>query len=93
MTLHHDTKNGPGAPGYLVRNITRNFKLLFVLLAAVGVAAVNHQRGRQMGFNKVLASGCDTLCVVIRCFAAAQDHMAIGIALRLNNGHLAVFMH
>ena len=64
-----------------------------MLLAAVGVAAVHHQRGWQFGFDQILAGGFHALRVVVGCFAATQNDVAVRVALGLHDRDLAVFVH
>ena len=51
----------------------------------------NHERGGQPGIGQLLAGCLHAGCVVIGLFAAAQNHMAIGVAAGVNNGGLAAF--
>src|SRR3569832_59274 len=48
MAFDHHPEDGSRAPGHLLRDIARDIQLLLVLLAAVRVAAVDHQHGRQL---------------------------------------------
>ena len=93
MAFHHDAEDAAPTTGNLAGNITRHVHLLIVLLAAVGVAAIDHQRGRQMGLFQVLAGQRHAVRVVIGRLATAQDHVAVLVALGLDDGHLAVFVH
>ena len=57
------------------------------------MAAIDHQGGLQFGAHQVFACCIDTGFIVIGRFAAAQNHMAIGVALGLHNRHLAVLVN
>ena len=67
--------------------------LLLVLLAAVGVAAVDHQAGGQLGGFQFLAGGRHAGRIVVGSLAAAQNHVAVLVALGLHDGDLAVLVH
>ena len=54
---------------------------------------VNHQALGQVGGLEVGASGLHAGQIVIGLFATTQNHMAVGVALGLHNGHLSIFMH
>ena len=64
-----------------------------MLLAAVRVAAVDHQRGRQMGRRQGLAGRRDAVGIVVRRLATAQDHVAVLVAVGLHDGDLSVLVH
>ena len=57
------------------------------------MAAINHQCGRQLSRVQVLAGSGHAGGVIVRRLAAAQNHVAIAIALGLHNRHLPVFVH
>jgi hypothetical protein len=62
-----------------------------MLLAAVGVAAIDHQRTAQPGgFSSLQAAATG---VVVGRLAAAQDDVAVGVALGMHRRHLAVLVH
>ena len=93
MALHHQAEDLLGAAGHLSADITRHFELFFVLLRTVGMAAIDHQRGRQLRSVQVFAGGSHAGSVIVGRLAAAQNHVAIAIALGLHNRHLPVFVH
>ena len=64
-----------------------------MLLGGIGVAAVHHECGRQLGGSQFFAGGRHTGCIVIGRFAAAQNDMAIGVAVGLHHRYLAVFVY
>ncbi|MPM53902.1 hypothetical protein SDC9_100672 [bioreactor metagenome] len=64
-----------------------------MLLAGVGVAAIDHQRGLQARRFQVLAGGGDVASVVVRRLATAQDDVAVLVAAGVHDGHLAVLVH
>ena len=55
--------------------------------------AVDHQRGRQLGGFEVLAGSFHVGGVVVGRLAATQDQVAVGVALGLDDGDLAVLVH
>jgi hypothetical protein len=57
------------------------------------MAAVHHQRGGQLGGLQVLAGGGHAGGVVVGRLAAAQDDVAVLVAVGLHDGHLAVLVH
>ena len=93
VTFYHHSEDLTRAFAHLRSNFLRHHQLAFMLLAAVGMAAINHQGGGQFGGRQILAGSIHTGLVVIGHFTAAQNHMAIGIALRLHNGHLTVLVN
>ena len=93
MALDHHAKYAARAGGNLRGNIARYFDLFFVLLAAVSVAAVHHQCRVQLGFTELCAGLGYALGVKIGRFSAAQNDVAVFVAVGLHNRHLAVFVH
>ena len=93
VALYHHTKNMARAGRDLGGNVARHIQLLFMLLAAVGMAAVHHQRGRQFGLLQILTGSGHAARIVIGRFAATQNHMAVRVAQGLHNRHLPIFMH
>ena len=93
MAFHHHAKDLVGAAGDLVRHAARHVELLLVLFAAVGVAAVDHQCRRQFVCRELLAGCRHAVRVVVGRLAAAQDYMAVAVAVGLHDGDLAILVH
>src|SRR6218665_2262105 len=93
MAFDHQAEDAARAGGQLRRDIAGHVELLFVLLATVGMAAIDHQQRGQLGRLQVLAGGGDAGGVVVGRFAAAQDDVAILVALGVDDGDLAIFVH
>ena len=74
-------------------NVFGHIDLALVLFAAVGVAAIHHQGGGQLGGFEFLAGGSHAFGVVVGRFATAQNHVAVLVALGLHDGDLAVLVH
>ena len=58
---------------------------------AVGVACINHDRRWKAGCFQRFANLSHALGIVIRCFAAAKDDVAVFIAACDNNSGVAAF--
>ena len=63
------------------------------ILAAVAVAEVDHDARGNRRLRPDLRRGVDVGRVVVRLFAAAQDHMAIFVPGSRHDGGMAVFGH
>ena len=93
MALDHHAEDAAATRPQLCRHIARHVDLSLVLLAAVGMAAIDHQgavelRGLDLGTGRSHMGG-----VVVRCLATAQDDVAVGVAARLDDRDLAIFVH
>ena len=78
--------------GNLLANLACHFDLFFMLLAAVGVAAVHHQGGGQFGLSSSLHAAA-ALRHHSWGLATAQNDVAILVAVGLYDGHLTVLVH
>src|SRR5699024_7180376 len=68
--------------------------LTLVVLAAVGVAGVDHQAARQPGVLDHLQGGIDQRCLEVGAAATTtQDHVAVGVALGDHDGSGALGIH
>lgn len=84
--LDHDAHDVVASVPDLLADAVHDINLLFVLLVAVGVAGIDHDGGRQTGSLQSFANLGNALRLVIRCFAAAKNDMAIFIATGHDNG-------
>ncbi len=73
--------------------LTGDIELALVALAAVGVAAIDHQPRRQPGGFERLARRGDAGRIEVRLLPAAQDDVAIAVAVGLHDRDLAVLVH
>ena len=87
--LDHDAHDVVASVADLLADAVNDIDLLFVLLMAVGVAGINHDRWRKTGCFQRFADFGYALDIVIRRFAAAKDDMAVFIAPRNNNSGVA----
>ena len=71
----------------------RDVELALVLLGAVGVRAIDHQRRPQACALERVARGDHACFIVVRRNAAAQDDVAVGIAAGANHCHAAGLVH
>src|SRR5690606_34175590 len=81
MALDHYAENRLRAARDLRAHVAGHIDLLFVLLAAVGVAEVDHETRRLLGCFEVLHGGGHAGGVVVGRLATAQDHVAVLVAL------------
>src|SRR5260221_361295 len=70
-------EDGAAAGLQLRRDVACDVDLALVLLAAVGVAAIDHQRALELRCLDLLARRGDVRGIVVRRLAAAQDHVAV----------------
>ena len=92
VAFDHQPEHAARAASDLAGDVARHFELALMLLAAVGMAAIDHQRRRQTRGLEVLAGGGHAGGVVIGRLATAQDHVAIPVALGLHDGDLAILV-
>ncbi|MPM90374.1 hypothetical protein SDC9_137495 [bioreactor metagenome] len=93
MAFDHHAHDAMVASGHLVRHIFGNDDLARVLLAAVGVRQVDHHLLAQAGFLQQFAGGVHVSGAVVGLLAAAQDHVAVLVAARLEDGALSHLGH
>ena len=73
----------------LRRHIAANRALPFVVLVAVGMAAIDHDARLQAGFLQLCGHLRNRRGVIVHRFSSsAQDHMAVGIARGDEDGGL-----
>src|SRR6185437_3658708 len=80
MAFHHHAENAPLAGGYPRGKILDHRRLVLRVLAAVGMAGIDHHAGAQAGLADRSTGSIDAGRVVIRRLAAAQDHVAVAVA-------------
>ena len=80
MALDHGAHDAAIAPGDLAGDVPAHVHLLLWLLAAVGVAEVDHEARAQPGVVHLLRRHVDALGVVVRPGTPAQNHMGIRVA-------------
>ena len=91
VAFHHQAHDVVFTGAQLLRHILSHFHLAGVVFAAVGVAAIHHQFGCDAGFGELLSGGFYVAAVVVGLFAAAQNHVAVGIADGVHNSGMAGF--
>src|SRR5688572_7327499 len=77
VALDHHPEDATRAAGDLCGDVARHVDLALMLLARVGVAAIDHQAARQLGFLDLRARGRDAGRIIVGRLAAAQDHVAV----------------
>ena len=90
MALDHDADDATVTTGDLTSHILTHLDLLFGLLAAVGMAEVDHDAGRQPCLDDLLSGDIDALGVIVGAVPTAQDDVGIGIAGGGEDGRLPV---
>ena len=93
MRLDHDADDAPLAARELRRDVAGHVDLAPVLLAGVGVRAVDHQALGQPGARELGAGRLHARRVVVGLAPAAQDDVAVLVAARLDDRHLAALVH
>ncbi len=93
VRLDHHADQAVLALRDLLADVDADLALAAVVLAAVGVRAVDHQALRQPRAGELAAGGLDARRVVVRLRAAAQDDVAVVVAARLDDRHLAALVH
>src|SRR4051812_9765014 len=93
VRLHHDAENPPLTATELAGDVAGHVHLPLVLLRGVRVRAVDHQALGQLRLLQLLARGAHRSRIVVRLLAAAQDDVAILVAARLHDRHLAALVH
>ena len=93
VAFDHHTEHLTRATADLSGDVFGHVNLALVLFAAVGMAAVHHQGGGQLGGFEFLAGGGHAVGIVVGCFATAQNHVAVLVALGLHDGDLAILVH
>ena len=92
MTFHHDAEDVGGPGTDLLGEGRYNGRLIGVLLAAVAVAAVNHQAACQAGRTELCRHAIDVIAVEIRAgVGAAQNHVTAVVAGGLDDGRDPLF--
>ena len=89
MAFHHDAAYARIAAGDLFADVVADGHLFGRILAAVVVAAINHDARRYARFGEILRGGIDVGAIVIRLFAAAQNDVAVLVAGGRNDGRMA----
>ena len=93
MAFHHDAEDAALSRSDLFGHVLRHLKLLRVVLAAVGVAEIDHQFRRQAGGGQFLSGRVHACRVVIGRFSAAQNDVAVLVAIGGNDGRVATLGH
>ena len=93
VRFHHHADDAPLAGGDLAADIGGDRRLAPVVLGRVGVRAVDHQPLGQPGARELLARRLHRRRFVVRILAAAQDDVAVVVAARLDDRHLAALVH
>ncbi|MCY1530923.1 hypothetical protein D9M68_661310 [compost metagenome] len=93
IALDHDPEDGAAAAANLLRHVPRHIQLPLMLLAAVGMAEIHHQRVAQPCRLQLPAGRRHGIRIVVGDLAAAQDDVAIRIALGVHRRDLAVLVH
>src|SRR6185503_15888138 len=91
MTFHHDAKNARIAAGDLLRNIVTHRHLFGGILAAVVVAAVDHDARRNSRRRQTFRGGVDIGGIVIGLLTAAQYDVAVFVAGSRHDRRVSVF--
>src|SRR5687768_7745044 len=93
MRFHHYPDDAPLAACNLAAEIGGNGRLAPIVLGRVGVRAIDHQPLGQPGARQLLARRLYRRRFVVRALAAAQDDVAVVVAPRLDDRHLAALVH
>ncbi len=93
MALHHDAEHRLAAGTQLTGHVLGHQHLVLELLAAVGVAEVDHHLLRQTGLVQPLHHFVHVGGAVVRLTAAAQDDVTVRVAPGRDDGGVAVLGH
>ena len=91
MAFHHHAHNIALAVLQLLGHIGGHFHLAAVVFAAVGMAEIHHQARGYFSAGQLFGGGLHVFAAVVGLFAAAQNHMAIGVAGGVHDGGMAGF--
>src|SRR5882672_3720988 len=89
VALHHQSDDSSLAAFELLGNVLDHADLVLVFLLAVRVARIDHQALGQFIARQLLAGGFDTGGIEVRLATAAQDDVAVLVALGRNDGRVA----
>src|SRR5207247_7960798 len=93
MRFDHEADDAVLAGGDLARDLARDVDLALVHLLAVRMAAIDHQALLEPGAGQLLGRSVDAPRVVIRMFSAAQDDVAVLVAVGRNDGGVPLLGH
>ena len=80
VALHHHAEDARRRRRRSAPRLPCDVDLFRWILAAVAVAAVDHDARRKAGFGQTLGAAIDVRGVVVRLLAAAQDEVAVLVA-------------
>ena len=92
VRFDHHTDNSPVALRDLLANRIRDGDLPLILLVAVRVRTVDHHPFGLACRRECRRGRIDAFCVIIRRLAATQDEVAVVVAARPYDGHLAILV-
>ena len=81
MRFHHDADDTGITCCNLLGDIGTNGNLIFVLFRTIRMRGIDHQARRRTASCNILAGRIDAWCIVVRCFAAARNDVAVLIAI------------
>src|SRR5437868_13170291 len=91
--FHHQANQRASASGALFDHTAPNILLAGMLFGGVGVAAIDHQHGRETGLSEFRFGIADALVIVIRLEAATpKDDVTGGIPCRADDTREAVLV-
>src|SRR5690606_39449540 len=86
MAFDHHAADTHIAARDLTGHIGQHFGLTAVVFIAVGVAGIDHHTRHHASLDHGLAGCLNVFSIVVRCLAAAQNHVAIVITHGGHNG-------